>query len=30
MRICFDIGGTSIKYGIAYEEDGRIRFLKKE
>lgn len=30
MRICFDIGGTSIKYGIAYEENGSIRFLQKE
>ena len=30
MRICFDIGGTSIKYGIAYEEKGAIFFQKKE
>lgn len=30
MRICFDIGGTAIKYGLAYEEEGRLLFAKRE
>jgi predicted NBD/HSP70 family sugar kinase len=29
MRICFDIGGTTIKYGLAYEENGNFRLKTK-
>ena len=30
MRICFDIGGTTIKYGLAYEENGNFRLKSKD
>ncbi len=29
MVLCFDIGGTSIKYGAAYEENGNIVFAER-
>ncbi len=29
MVFCFDIGGTSVKYGAAYEEEGRICFAEE-